>query len=99
MSGSSLEDLPVDHAWAPGAEPTLMERLDALLAELIASKDALIVVVCVVLFLALKRAVTSFTDVRVRQREARRRLEMEREDAIAAEMARLRAERDSAASR
>lgn len=90
---SKLDTLPVDHEYAPGAAPTLMERLDEWLMAALGNETGLTILALIVLIIALRRGFASFTDVRIAKAEARRRFEAE-ESAVASELAKLRRERD-----
>lgn len=94
---SKLDALPVDHEYAPGAEPTLMERLDAWLMAALGNETGLTILALLVMVILSRRVFARFTEVRVARAEARRRLEAE-ENAVATELAKLRRARDAKAA-
>jgi hypothetical protein len=94
-----LDYLPVDNEVPPGTEPTIGEMFLKQLNAALMSETTWIIVGMLTLFLICKKAFTSFTEVRVRKAEARRRLSLEDEVAIGSEISRLRRARDSAEAR
>lgn len=94
---SKLDSLPVDHEYAPGEAPTLLERLDEWLTAALGNETGLTILGLLVLVYASRRVFARFTEVRVAKAEARKRFEAEQENAVAKELARLRRLRDEQA--
>lgn len=94
-----LDFLPGDNEVPPGTEPIIGELFLRQLNAALMSEATWIIIGMLTVFLICKKAVTSFTDVRVRKAEARRRLSLADEAAIESEITRLRRARDDARAR
>ncbi len=85
-----LENLPVDTEIPPEARESVMQSFLDRMAEALQSQTTWAISGCVILFLIVRSSFAAFTEARVRQAEARRRLSLEEEAGVMEEMQRLR---------
>ncbi|MGG7565854.1 hypothetical protein ACQ5SO_06790 [Rhodovulum sp. DZ06] len=94
MPISKLESLDIDHAYAPDAEPTMLERFDAWASAALSDPRLWGGVMLLIVVLFLWTAISSYTRAQRAKAKAAKHLKEEEEaELLARELAKLRNER------
>jgi hypothetical protein len=85
-----LDNLPVDNEIPPEVRESFMQSFLGRMEDALYSETTWAISGCVMLFLIVRRGFGAFTEARVRKAEAKRRMSLEAEAGIEAEMQNLR---------